>query len=111
MKLTVNGAEREPESPPLASLLTVLREELEILSPKAGCEQGGCGACTVLVDGEPRRACLVPLAAATVGLLLLAVVKLLPWVGIWAWTVATFIGVGAALSTKLGRREPWLVGA
>jgi carbon-monoxide dehydrogenase small subunit len=63
MKLTVNGAEREPESPPLASLLTVLREELEILSPKAGCEQGGCGACTVLVDGEPRRACLVPLAA------------------------------------------------
>ncbi len=63
MKLTVNGVEREPESPPLASLLTVLREELEILSPKAGCQQGGCGACTVLVDGEPRRACLLPLQA------------------------------------------------
>jgi hypothetical protein len=51
---------------------------------------------------------LLPLTAATCGLLLLGAVKLLPWVGIWAWTMATFIGVGAALSTKLGRREPWL---
>jgi hypothetical protein len=53
---------------------------------------------------------LVPLTAATVGLFLLGLVKLLPWLGVWAWTVATFIGVGAALSTKLGRREPWMVG-
>ena len=44
-------------------LLHVLREELGITSPKAGCQQGGCGACTVLVDGEPRRSCLLPLAA------------------------------------------------
>ena len=58
MRLTVNGIEEEVASPPLASLLQVLREELEITSPKAGCEQGGCGTCTVLVDGEPRRACL-----------------------------------------------------
>jgi carbon-monoxide dehydrogenase small subunit len=63
MKLTVNGVEHEVKSPPLASLLYELREELAITSPKAGCEQGGCGACTVLVDGEPRRACLLPLAA------------------------------------------------
>ncbi len=63
MKLVVNGIEHELESPPLGSLLHVLREELEITSPKAGCLQGGCGACTVLVDGEPRRSCLVPLAA------------------------------------------------
>jgi aerobic-type carbon monoxide dehydrogenase small subunit (CoxS/CutS family) len=63
MKLTVNGVEHEVKSPPLASLLAELREELSITSPKAGCEQGGCGACTVLVNGEPRRACLVPLAA------------------------------------------------
>jgi len=63
MQLTVNGTARQVASPPLASLLHVLREELAITSPKAGCQQGGCGACTVLVDGEPRRACLLPLAA------------------------------------------------
>ena len=64
MKLTVNGVEREIESPALHSLLHVLREELGITSPKAGCQQGGCGACTVLVDGQPRRSCLIPVAAA-----------------------------------------------
>ncbi len=63
MRLTVNGTERELTTPPLQSLLHALREELGITSPKAGCQQGGCGACTVLVDGEPRRACLLPLAA------------------------------------------------
>ena len=63
MRLTVNGEELELHSPPLTSLLTALREELDITSAKAGCLQGGCGACTVLVDGEARRSCLVPLAA------------------------------------------------
>lgn len=63
MRISVNGVEQEVQSPPLASLLHVLREELEITSPKAGCQQGGCGACTVLVNGEPRRACLIPLGA------------------------------------------------
>jgi len=63
MNLTVNGRTHDVESGPLATLLDVLREELGVTSPKAGCEQGGCGACTVLVDGEPRRSCLLPLAA------------------------------------------------
>ena len=63
MRLTVNGEPHDLHSPPLTSLLTALREELDITSPKAGCHQGGCGACTVLVDGEARRSCLVPLAA------------------------------------------------
>jgi carbon-monoxide dehydrogenase small subunit len=63
MKLTVNGIEHDIESPLLTPLLDVLREELGITSPKAGCFQGGCGACTVLVGGEPRRACLLPVAA------------------------------------------------
>jgi aerobic-type carbon monoxide dehydrogenase small subunit (CoxS/CutS family) len=63
MRITVNGVDHDVKSPPLASLLYELREELHVTSPKAGCEQGGCGACTVLVDEEPRRACLLPLAA------------------------------------------------
>jgi aerobic-type carbon monoxide dehydrogenase small subunit (CoxS/CutS family) len=63
MRLTVNGVEHELDSAGLTPLLHVLREELGITGPKAGCQQGGCGTCTVLVDGEPRRSCLLPAAA------------------------------------------------
>lgn len=51
---------------------------------------------------------LTPLHAATLGLLVLGVLKFVPYVGVIVWTTATLIGVGATLSTKLGRREPWL---
>ena len=67
MNLTVNGVTHKIESPLLTPLLDVLREELGITGPKAGCHQGGCGACTVLVDGEPRRSCLLPVAYADGG--------------------------------------------
>ena len=63
MKLIVNGIESEISSAPLTPLLHVLRDELDITSPKAGCQQGGCGTCSVLVNGEPRRSCLTPVAA------------------------------------------------
>jgi aerobic carbon-monoxide dehydrogenase small subunit len=64
VKLTVNGVECDRlRSEPMTALLDVLREELSVMSPKPGCRAGGCGACTVLVDGEPRRSCLLPLAA------------------------------------------------
>jgi aerobic-type carbon monoxide dehydrogenase small subunit (CoxS/CutS family) len=64
MKLTVNGVTHEIESGPLTPLLDVLREELGVTGPKAGCHQAGCGACTVLVGGEPYRSCLLPVAYA-----------------------------------------------
>lgn len=47
------------------------------------------------------------LNAATLGLVALGILKLVPYLGIWVWSIATFIGVGATLSTKFGRREPW----
>ena len=52
LNITVNGASRTVNAEPLTPLLHVLREELDVLSPKAGCQNGGCGTCTVLVDGE-----------------------------------------------------------
>jgi hypothetical protein len=48
-----------------------------------------------------------PLDAAIAGLMVLGALKLVPWVGAWVWTTATLVGVGAALTTRLGRREPW----
>jgi carbon-monoxide dehydrogenase small subunit len=63
MKLIVNGRETDIVSAPLTPLLHVLRDELDITGPKAGCQQGGCGTCTVLIDGEPRRSCLTAVAA------------------------------------------------
>ena len=59
-----------------------------------------------LVTGLFKQRAL-PLNCALVGLLVLGAVKLIPWLGTWTWTVATFIGVGSTLTTKFGRREPW----
>ena len=60
MNLTVNGVQHAVSGSELAPLLDVLREELGIIGAKAGGHQGGCGSGTVLVDGEPRRSCLLP---------------------------------------------------
>jgi len=51
-----------------------------------------------------------PLAAALCGLLALGLIKMAPWVGGWTWTIVTCVGIGAALDSRLGRRDPWFVG-
>jgi len=57
--LNVNGEAVEALFAPYKTLLEVLREELALTGTKHGCELGECGACTVLVDGEPVLSCLV----------------------------------------------------
>lgn len=58
MSLIVNGARVSAPADPRTSLLDLLREELHLTGTKKGCNQGACGACTVLVDGERVLACL-----------------------------------------------------
>ncbi len=59
VSLSVNGAEHEALVEPRVTLADVLRDELGLTGTKVGCEQGVCGACTVLVDGEAVRSCLM----------------------------------------------------
>ena len=62
--LKINGEERRVEAPPEESLLSVLRNRLELTGTKYGCGEGQCGACTVLLDGQPTRSCRTPASAA-----------------------------------------------
>ena len=59
LALTVNGEKMETLFAPYKTLLEVLREDLALTGTKHGCELGECGACAVLVDGEPQLSCLV----------------------------------------------------
>ncbi len=59
LSLTLNGSERAVFIDPGANLLDVIRRGFGDLSPKYGCGQGTCGACTVLVDGEPHLSCVM----------------------------------------------------
>jgi len=60
--LLVNRAKRSVDADPQSSLLSVLREQLDLTGTKYGCGEGQCGACTVLIDDVPRRSCLTPVA-------------------------------------------------
>ena len=67
VRITINGLLREVAVPANRTLLDLLREDLDLTGTKLGCGEGDCGACTVLLDGEPVNACLV-LAAEAEGL-------------------------------------------
>ena len=62
MKFILNGEPAEIEAHPAARLIDVLREDLGLTGTKEGCGEGECGACTVLVDGEPVCSCIIPVA-------------------------------------------------
>ena len=62
--LRINGQNASVDADPDTSLLTVLREHLDLTGTKYGCGEGQCGACTVLLDGRAQRSCLTPIATA-----------------------------------------------
>ncbi|MBZ5545876.1 MAG: (2Fe-2S)-binding protein [Acidobacteriia bacterium] len=63
-ELRINGKRLAVEAEGETSLLTVLRDQLDLTGTKYGCGEGQCGACTVLINGNPRRSCLTPVSAA-----------------------------------------------
>jgi nicotinate dehydrogenase subunit A len=62
-ELRVNGARVRIDAEDARSLLTVLRDDLDLTGAKYGCGEGRCGACTVVIDGRAVRSCITPVAA------------------------------------------------
>jgi len=60
LTFTLNGRETDVMVKPLTTLQNLLREDLGYTATKSGCKQGGCGSCTVLLDGDPVPSCLLP---------------------------------------------------
>lgn len=63
MEIDVNGVRHTVDGGPDRTLLTVLRDELDLTGTKYGCGEGQCGACTVLIDGAPARSCQTRVSA------------------------------------------------
>ncbi|HAY85529.1 MAG TPA: (2Fe-2S)-binding protein [Chloroflexi bacterium] len=61
VSFNLNGRETDVMVSPMTTVQTVLREHLAYTATKSGCKQGGCGSCTILVNGEPMMACLLPI--------------------------------------------------
>jgi len=62
-RLNVNGSVHTIEADEKVSLLSVLRDQLDLTGTKYGCGEGACGACTVLIDGQWRRSCITPVGS------------------------------------------------
>ncbi len=63
IELRVNGTRRRVDLESERSLLSVLRDDLDLTGAKYGCGEGQCGACTVLIDGQPARSCVTKVSA------------------------------------------------
>jgi isoquinoline 1-oxidoreductase alpha subunit len=66
-ELLINGVKYSVDVDGGASLLSVLRADLDLVGSKYGCGEGQCGACTVLLGGSPRRSCITPVGDAAQG--------------------------------------------
>jgi len=65
IRLTVNGSAHTVAADAQTSLLSVLREHLDLTGSKYGCGEGQCGACTVLIDGKAQRSCITKVATVS----------------------------------------------
>ena len=65
IRLAINNKSYSVDADPQTSLLTVLREHLDLTGSKYGCGEGQCGACTVLVDGKAQRSCITRVASVS----------------------------------------------
>ena len=64
IELRINSTRRRVDVEPDRSLLSILRDDLDLTGAKYGCGEGQCGACTVLIDGKATRSCITPVSAA-----------------------------------------------
>ncbi len=65
IRLTVNGKSYAVDADPQTSLLSALREQLDLTGSKYGCGEGQCGACTVLIDGKAQRSCVTKVVSVS----------------------------------------------
>ena len=65
LEITINGKARKLNAAPRTTLADFVREQCTLTGTNLGCEQGVCGACTLMVDGAPMRSCIIPAISCT----------------------------------------------
>jgi len=65
LDISINGKERHARVAPRTTLADFVREQCSLTGTNLGCEQGVCGACTLMIDGAPMRSCIIPAASCS----------------------------------------------